>query len=108
MKTIRTQLFEGLQWTTIDVPEFASEEEEATWWDTHKKEADDLIERAQKARALRVGTLAGQVKTKQTTLRLRSDDLRRAKELAHRKGIGYQTYLKMLIHEGLERADKAS
>ena len=30
-------------------------------------------------------------------------DLARAREIADRKGIGYQTLLKMLVHEGLQR-----
>jgi hypothetical protein len=37
------------------------------------------------------------------TIRLRLDDLERARALAERKGIGYQTYMKMLLHEALER-----
>ena len=32
-----------------------------------------------------------------------SPDLAKAREIAARKGIGYQTLLKMLIHEGLQR-----
>ena len=39
----------------------------------------------------------------QIALRLPAPDLARAREIAERKGIGYQTLLKMLVHEGLER-----
>jgi uncharacterized DUF497 family protein len=40
---------------------------------------------------------------KNITIRLRLDDLARARALAERKGVGYQTYMKMLLHEALER-----
>jgi predicted DNA binding CopG/RHH family protein len=36
-------------------------------------------------------------------LRVSTADLESAKQQAERQGIRYQTYLKMLIHEGLER-----
>jgi predicted DNA binding CopG/RHH family protein len=36
-------------------------------------------------------------------LRLPEPDVARAREIAARKGIGYQTLLKMLVHEGLRR-----
>ena len=35
------------------------------------------------------------------SLRLAPDDVARAKALAEKKGIGYQTLLTMVIHEGL-------
>jgi len=36
-------------------------------------------------------------------LRLPEADLTKARQIAARKGIGYQTLLKMLLHEGLQR-----
>jgi predicted DNA binding CopG/RHH family protein len=39
----------------------------------------------------------------QIALRLPAPDLAKAREIAERKGIGYQTLLKMLVHEGLRR-----
>jgi hypothetical protein len=39
----------------------------------------------------------------QITLRLPEPDVAKARELATRKGIGYQTLLKMLVHEELRR-----
>jgi predicted DNA binding CopG/RHH family protein len=41
--------------------------------------------------------------SKNITIRLRLDDLQRARALAEGKGIGYQTYMKMLLHDALER-----
>jgi predicted DNA binding CopG/RHH family protein len=42
----------------------------------------------------------------QIALRLPAPDLAQAREIAGRKGIGYQTLLKMLVHEGLKREAK--
>ncbi|MGA2022322.1 MAG: hypothetical protein ABSH02_17140, partial [Candidatus Sulfotelmatobacter sp.] len=35
------------------------------------------------------------------TLRIRKEDLETARRLAARKGVGYQTYIKMLLREAL-------
>jgi len=40
-------------------------------------------------------------------LRIPTGDVDRARRLAADKGIGYQTYLKMLLHAGLDRDEKA-
>jgi predicted DNA binding CopG/RHH family protein len=47
-----------------------------------------------------------QISSVQITLRLPGPDLARALEIADRKGIGYQTLLKMLVHEGLRRESR--
>lgn len=47
----------------------------------------------------------GRANSVQISLRLPSLDLVRARETAEKKGIGYQTLLKMLVHEGLERVE---
>ena len=49
-----------------------------------------------------VGRL-NKVASVQIALRLPEPDVAKARELATRKGIGYQTLLKMLVHEGLRR-----
>ena len=41
--------------------------------------------------------------TVQIALRLPEPDVTKARAIATRKGIGYQTLLKMLVHEGLRR-----
>jgi hypothetical protein len=51
--------------------------------------------------------LMKRVKAKQTqsvSLRIPLADLEKAKKLAEKTGIGYQTLLKEIIHEGLQRA----
>ncbi len=45
-------------------------------------------------------------RTRSVTLRVAIGDLERARAVAERKGIPYQTLLKMLIHEGLAREER--
>ena len=40
------------------------------------------------------------------TIRIAETDLQRARALAARKGLRYQTYLKMLLHEALDRDER--
>ena len=42
----------------------------------------------------------------QIAIRLPRADLAQAREIAHRKGVGYPTLLKMLVLEGLERGSR--
>jgi predicted DNA binding CopG/RHH family protein len=53
--------------------------------------------------------LAKQSKTsKNITIRMPLDDIERARRLADRKGLGYQTYMKMLLHEALNREESGA
>ncbi len=42
-------------------------------------------------------------KLRPVTIRLATDDIEAARGLAAKKGIGYQTYIKLLLREALER-----
>ncbi len=92
---------------TIQLPTFANEEEEATWWASRlgreflKQRSAEPQKKAAKGSRL-VGQL-NRAASVQIALRLPGPDVEKARELATRKGIGYQTLLKMLIHEGLQR-----
>lgn len=81
------------------VPKFRTEAEEAAWWDSHP---DFLAEQFEKA--AREGTLQrGIPKSKAVTIRLPVRDIEAAQKLAERKGLRYQTYVKMLLHQALEK-----
>ena len=54
------------------------------------------------------GTFKQRSLTRPTTIRLAPEEIARARTLAERRGPRYQTYLKMLIREALEREEKAS
>src|ERR1700737_894873 len=90
---------------------FASEAEEAEWWESNE---DALLEDFEKATAegrVGIGTVAKRAALPTTTIRLDPDDIAKARALAAERGLRYQTYLKMIIHEALrdeEQKRKAS
>jgi predicted DNA binding CopG/RHH family protein len=79
----------------MDLPEFKSEKEEADFWDANP----DLI-----TAAMRAAYSPQRGKTQAVSIRVPIADLVRIKTLAARKGIGYQTMAKVLLHEAVERA----
>jgi predicted DNA binding CopG/RHH family protein len=84
---------------------FKSEAEEAQWWDDNQ---DALVEAFQQAATdgqLGHGTVARRGKTPTTTIRLDPEDISKARTQAEAKGLRYQTYLKMLIHEALRQVE---
>jgi len=96
--------------TTAQIPVFANEHEEAAWWEGEegrkflKAQPSRGSQKAQGGSKL-VAKL-GKANSVQIALRLPSPDLAKAREIAERKGIGYQTLLKMIVHEGLRREDR--
>lgn len=59
-------------------------------------------------RMLRQKTAAPKrIPTRPITLRLPVEDVARAQRLAARKGLGYQTLVKTLLREALDRAESA-
>lgn len=93
----------------IVMPKFVNEAQEADWWASRagrefvrQKSAGTGKKRGAPRGSRLVGRLS-QAASVQIALRLPEPDLAKARELATRKGIGYQTLLKMLVHEGLRR-----
>jgi predicted DNA binding CopG/RHH family protein len=94
------------------VPKFATEKEEAIWWDNHMDIVEqNLIEAMKKGTAGR-GALQRLAKekreSKNITIRIPIADLDRARRFSEKKGLGYQTYMKMLLHEALDREQAAA
>jgi predicted DNA binding CopG/RHH family protein len=94
------------------VPKFRTEAEEAQWWYGHRS----MVEKEFMA-ALKNGTVGRGIaqrladkarESKNITIRVPVADIDRARELAEKKGIGYQTYMKMLLHEALNREARKS
>ncbi len=81
------------------IPKFHSEKEEAEWWDAHPQAATRLLKKALRQGAIQRRPGA----TRIVTMRLPVRDLKAAQELAERKGLPYQTYIKMLLHQALEK-----
>lgn len=95
-----------------------TEAQEGRWFEDNQDRILKLFEQAEKEGALRIGgksigiTLSkrteGLVKprSQKVMLRVPTDDLERARRLAANKGIGYQTYIKLLLREGLDREER--
>lgn len=97
----------------------STEAEEARWFEQNQDRILRLFEQAAQEGALRIGgktigiTISKRTEalvkppTQKVMLRVPADDLQRARRLASQKGLGYQTYMKMLLHESLDRAERA-
>jgi predicted DNA binding CopG/RHH family protein len=93
--------------TKHKMPRFKSEQEEATWWDAHPEVITELFLKARKeGRIKRLPVVRGE--TRPITIRMPVADVEVAQEIAERRGVPYQTYIKGLLHKALERERKAS
>jgi hypothetical protein len=95
-----------------EMPKFNRESEEADWWASVEGRAY-VRKKAKEAPAS--GTrfsgsplVAGLNKKSSTqiAIRLPGADIQEARKIAARKGIGYQTLLKMIVHEGFARESR--
>ena len=95
-------------------PRFKTETDEARWWAKSQNLIADRFEQAKLAGELGQGTVAKVARERATpagasptiTIRLAPEDLTRARALAAEKGLRYQTYLKMLLHQALNSEEK--
>lgn len=95
----------------LEVPRFGSEAEEAQWWFDHREETADLMENAvAEGRTSRLEALLAKRRkggsTPTVSIRIDQGDLARARVQAEKRGLRYQTYLKMVLHEALEREER--
>jgi hypothetical protein len=94
------------------VPKFATEAEEAKWWDEHMDAVgENLIAGLKNGTAHRGGprrVLQERRESRNITIRMPLTDLQAAQEMAQKKGLPYQTYMKMLLHQALEKERRAS
>jgi predicted DNA binding CopG/RHH family protein len=93
----------------LEMPKFKSESEEADWWasrtgrDYVKRKSAEVQSKGDIAKGSSLVAKMNQKSSVQIAIRLPEADIARARKLAERKGLGYQTLLKMLVHEGLAR-----
>ncbi len=85
---------------------FANEAEEAAWWESHEDELADEFEKATKEGRVGFGTVAKRAGLSTTTIRFDPADIAKARAQAEKRGLRYQTYLKMIIHEALLKAEE--
>ena len=90
---------------------FRDESQEADWWANNQDYVAKRLKEAKAAGTLRRGSVAQLARQRAIaagpsptiTIRIAETDLERARALAAKKGLRYQTYLKMLLHEALDR-----
>jgi len=93
---------------SLAIPSFQSEAQEARWWDRHRRSVEaELRRRLRRGSTHTLAEVMEGLKKKESlkpvTIRMRSDDILTARGLAAQKGIGYQSYIKLLLREALER-----
>jgi predicted DNA binding CopG/RHH family protein len=81
----------------VKIPKFKSAAKEAEWWDAHPEVAAKIMAHAIKAGFARRGPF------RTVTMRLPVSDIQAAQSLAKRKGIPYQNYIKMLLHQAIQK-----
>ena len=97
------------------IPKFTSEAEESKWWLENRDKVAAALGKAAKGGHKNTASLprlqaegetkpAGPVPT--TTIRLDPEDIALARQQAAELGLRYQTYLKMISHKALRRAEK--
>jgi len=104
----------------LKIPAFTSEAEEAKWWYDNRDLISEEFQKAAKEGRLGRGGVRRLFAEKgipfpepqnasapipTTTIRLDPDDIAKARVQAAERGLRYQTYLKMIIHEALRDAE---
>ena len=96
----------------LTVPKFATEAEEAKWWDDHMDVVEEnLVEAIQNGtarrgtaqRILKAARQAHNGVSRNITIRMAEADLDLARKQAEERGLPYQTYIKSVLHESLLR-----
>lgn len=86
------------------IPKFGSESEDARWHDRHKRQLESAMgRRIKEGPTLTLRQVVARAKLRPVTIRLPIEDIDTARELAAQKGTGYQTYIKLLLREALQR-----
>ncbi len=93
----------------IEIPKFKNENEESDWWASRdgreyvKRRSVEAQSKGTKATGSRLVAQLAKKSSVQIAIRIPEGDLAQARKIATRKGIGYQTLIKVLVHEGLAR-----
>src|SRR2546426_4140324 len=107
-RTVKTM---PTQKRTPAMPRFKNESAEADWWASPAgreyagRKSAEARSRGLVMKGSRLVAALNKNKKRsvQIALRLPATDIEQARKIADRKGIGYQTLMKMLVHEGLAR-----
>jgi predicted DNA binding CopG/RHH family protein len=95
--------------TTMKMPKFKTEAEEAQWvYENRNRLGEEFAQAMCEGKTTRLTRekLLARIeasKAKAVNIRLPEADLQLARALAAKKGLPYQTYIKSLLHEALQR-----
>src|SRR5215510_12790545 len=98
--------------TTMKMPKFKTEAEEAEWfYENRDRLGEEFAEALRQGKTTRLTheKLLARIeasKAKAINIRLPEADLQLARDLAAKRGLPYQTYIKSLLHEALQREAK--
>jgi len=99
--------------SSVIVPKFASETEEAEWWYENRHLVQQEFTAASAEHRLGRGTLKRRMEETQQNLRVETiiqldeEDAIKARAAAERRGMQFNSFVKMLVHNALEQ-DEAS
>ena len=85
------------------IPQFANEQEEAEFWATH-----DATEFLDETKPMNATFMDARPPKKQISLRLDPDVIDKLKAIATRKGVGYQTLIRIWVMERLIRESSSA
>lgn len=102
----------------LKLPKWANEAEEAKWWFENQELVAAEFKKAAKEGRLKRGGIRRLLAERglpvppaqplpTTTIRLDPEDIAKARVQAAARGLRYQTYLKMIIHETLAKTEQA-
>ena len=94
----------------LRVPRFETEAEEADWWADNQDLVAEHFESAAADGKVQRGSLVRQAGEQSGAgtpeFALDPEDVSRVRALATRRGLRYDTYLKMLVHQALEAEER--
>lgn len=98
----------------MKMPKFETESEEAQWtYENRERLGQEFAQAMREGKTARLtgAKLLARIeasRTKAMNIRLPAADLQLARDLAGKKGLPYQTYIKSLLHEALRREAETS
>jgi predicted DNA binding CopG/RHH family protein len=84
-------------------PKFKSRAEELAWYDQHWQDLEREMEKAIKTGTAIKGLPVPNPRLVPVTIRILEQDLSAARRLAAEKGMRYQTYIPVLLHQALRQ-----
>jgi hypothetical protein len=90
------------------IPHFATESEEADWLYANRDRLSAAFVKAGAEGRLTHGTAMRRVLAARAMIQLDAADAQRARAAAERQGMTFDAYMKMLVHEALDRQAEAA